>query len=83
MGRLPFLLMLKTNKEECIMKQMYFAEQTLDGTFIIVRYDNQMQYLVPLDGQRGLTAEDAITRAKEMNEEYFARFEQAKENHQD
>lgn len=65
------------------MKQMYFAEQTLDGTFIIVRYDNQMQYLVPLDGQRGLTAEDAITRAKEMNEEYFARFEQAKENHQD
>ena len=30
---------------------MFFAEQTLNGTFIIVRYDNQMQYLVPLDGQ--------------------------------
>lgn len=65
------------------MKQMFFAEQTLDGTFIIVRYDNQMQYLVPLDGQRGLTAEEAITRAHEMNVEYFASVDQAMENHHD
>lgn len=65
------------------MKQMFFAEQTLDGTFIIVRYDNEMQYLVPLEGQRGLTAEDAIARAREMNKDYFAEPEQEKESHQD
>lgn len=65
------------------MKQMFFAEQTLDGTFIIVRYDNQMQYLVPLDGQCNLTKQEAITRAHEMNEEYFASPDQAAENHHD
>lgn len=65
------------------MKQMYFAEQTLDGTFIIVRYDKTMQYLVPLKGQCNLTAEDAIARAKDMNKEYFASLDQAEENRQD
>ena len=65
------------------MKQMFFAEQTLDGTFIIVRFDNEMQYFVPLEGQRGLTAEDAKARAREMNKDYFASPEQAEESHQD
>ena len=55
------------------MRQMYFAEQTLDGDFVIVRYDSKMQYLVPMRGERYATAEEAKARAHELNEEYFAK----------
>ena len=57
------------------MKQMYFAEQTLEGDFVIVRYDNRMQYLIPLRGERYATVDEAIARARQLNEEYFAEAE--------
>ena len=55
-----------------IMKQVFFAEQTLEGTYIIVRYNKTHEYLVPVRGEVGYTEEKAIARARELNEDYFA-----------
>lgn len=54
------------------MRQMFFAEQTLEGYFVIVRYDRTMQYLVRVDGERYDSAEKAEARARELNEDYYA-----------
>lgn len=54
------------------MRQMFFAEQTLEGYFVIVRYDGTMQYLVRVNGERYSSAEDAKARARELNEDYYA-----------
>lgn len=51
---------------------MFFAEQTLEGYFVIVRYDGTMQYLVRVNGERYSSAEDAKARARELNEDYYA-----------
>lgn len=70
-----FLFLKTCFKNNKIMKQMYFAEQTLEGDFVIVRYDNRMQYLIPLRGERYATVDEAIARARQLNEEYFAEAE--------
>ena len=40
-----------------------------------MRYDNWMQYLIPLRGERYATVDEAIARARQLNEEYFAEAE--------